>query len=321
VFSGGSLIVGAAARTDLVDPDRTDELARAQYLSLHRLLALPDAAVLWPTHGAGSFCSAPPGADRTSTIGRERMTNPLLQTWDEASFVAALVGSFGSYPPYFRRLGDLNRNGPLAPAHQLVSAPLTVQQLDAAVADGAVVVDVRPIVAYAARHIPSSLSIELRDAFATWLGWLVPFGTPVIVVRSVDQDPYEAVWQAAKIGYTVIGELGGGIDAWTAAGRTVGRIRLLTPGATDGQHVLDVRQHSEYAAGHIPEAVHIELGDLARQIVDVPTGETLVMCGHGERAMSAASVIERTAGRAVSVLVGGPDELAAARGTRLKTGA
>ena len=70
VFTGGSLLVGAAARTDLVDPERTEELARAQYRSVQRLLTLPDDVAVWPTHGAGSFCSAPPGAERTSTIGR-----------------------------------------------------------------------------------------------------------------------------------------------------------------------------------------------------------------------------------------------------------
>lgn len=320
VFSGGSLIVGAAARTDLVDPGRTEELARAQYNSLQRLLTLPDATSLWPTHGAGSFCSAPPGADRTSTIGRERATNPLLQIGDEDGFVDALVGSLGSYPPYFRRLGEINRRGP-ALSTRLVPTRLSVSQLETAVAEGAVVVDARPIDAYAAGHIPSSLSIELRDAFATWLGWLVPFGTPVVVIRSDDQDPDEVMWQAAKIGYTVIGELSGGIDAWTAAGRTVSRTGLVTPAAADGHQVLDIRQGSEFAAGHVPHAVHVELGDLAQRTADLPAGETLVMCGHGERAMSAASVLERVAGRGVSVLLGGPDELAAARGSQLKTGA
>ena len=111
VFTGGSLLVGAAARTDLVDPDRTEELARAQYQSLQRLLALPDEVMVWPTHGAGSFCSAPVGAQRTSTIGRERQTNPLLQVADEDAFVAALVGSLGSFPTYFRRLAEVNRHG------------------------------------------------------------------------------------------------------------------------------------------------------------------------------------------------------------------
>ena len=321
VFSGGSLIVGAAARTDLVDPDRTEELARAQYASLQRLLTLPDATLLWPTHGAGSFCSAPPGADRTSTIGRERATNPLLHIAHEADFVDALVSSLGSYPPYFRRLGDLNRNGPTVISHEPSLTQLTAKQVDEAVADGAVVVDVRPVEAYGAGHIPSSLSIELRDVFATWLGWLVPFGAPVVVVRSADQVPAEVLWQAAKVGYTVLGELADGIDTWIAEGRPTSQTSVLPPSAATGQRVLDVRQHSEYAAGHVPGALNIELGDVAEQVAEVPAGEIVTMCGHGERAMSAASVIERTTGRAVFVLVGGPAELAAARGTRVETGA
>ena len=320
VFSGGSLIVGAAARTDLVDPDRTEELARAQYASLQRLLTLPDGTLLWPTHGAGSFCSAPPGAERTSTIGRERATNQLLRIADEAEFVDALVGSLGSYPPYFRRLGDINRKGPAVISPEPAMTRLTAKLVDDSVADGAVVVDVRPIDAYGAGHIPSSLSIELRDAFSTWLGWLVPFGAPVVVVRSGDQDPAEVLWQAAKIGYTVLGELADGIDAWTAEGRPISRTPLLTPESADGQSVLDVRQHNEYAAGHVPDAMNIELGDLAEQAGEVPAGEIVAMCGHGERAMSAASVIERATGRAVSVLAGGPEELAAARDTRVETG-
>jgi glyoxylase-like metal-dependent hydrolase (beta-lactamase superfamily II) len=78
VFTGGSLLVGAAARTDLVSPEKTEVLARAQYASLRRLASLPEDVAVWPTHGAGSFCSAPPGGERTSTIGREKATNPLL---------------------------------------------------------------------------------------------------------------------------------------------------------------------------------------------------------------------------------------------------
>ncbi len=112
VFTGGSLLVGAVARTDLVDPDRAEELARAQYRSVQRLLALPDDTPVWPTHGTGSFCSAPAGADRTTTVGTERVTNPLLAARDEDEFVARLLASLGSYPPYFR---DLARDEPAWP--------------------------------------------------------------------------------------------------------------------------------------------------------------------------------------------------------------
>jgi glyoxylase-like metal-dependent hydrolase (beta-lactamase superfamily II) len=102
VFTGGSLIVGAAARTDLVAPERAEQLARAQYHSLQRLMRLPDQVAVWPTHGAGSFCSSPTGSERTSTIGRERATNPLVAAAGEDEFVTRLLGSLGSFPTYFR---------------------------------------------------------------------------------------------------------------------------------------------------------------------------------------------------------------------------
>ena len=318
VFSGGSLIVGAAARTDLVDPARTEELARAQYASLQRLLTLPDDTLLWPTHGAGSFCSAPPGAERTSSIGRERATNPLVQETSEDAFVTALIGSLGTFPPYFRSLGELNRRGPAVltetPTLQSLDAPTLLRLVD----DGAVVVDTRPIDRYAAGHVSGSLSIELRDVFATWLGWLVPFDTPVIVVRDRDQDPAEIIGQATKIGYRIAGELAGGIDTWSEAGQPLTTTETVHPADLDGRQTIDIRQQAEYAAGHVPGARHIELGDIEARGHELPAG-TVVMCGHGERAMSAASVIERVGGAPVGVLFGGPDDWAAVRHGRLET--
>ena len=319
VFTGGSLIVGAAARTDLVDPGRTEELARAQYASLQRLLTLPDHAAVWPTHGAGSFCSAPPDAERTSTIGRERASNPLLQLSDENAFVAALLASLGSYPPYFARLGEINRRGPQVMTNLPALAPVTVDELLRWRAAGAAIVDVRPIQRHAAGHIPDALSIELREALATWLGWLVPFDTPVVIVRDPDQDPAEIGWQAAKIGYSPTGELDGGMPGWSAAGQPVTRTPLITPPEVDAARVLDIRQHGEYTAGHVPGADNIELGDLAGQI-DQIEAQTVVMCGHGERAMSAASLIERAGRGPVSVLLGGPDDWASAHRRTLDTG-
>src|SRR6185312_5764774 len=135
------------------------------------------------------------------------VTNPLLQHLDEDAFVAALIGSLGSYPPYFGYLGEINRRGPALVDPTLGLDPIGVQRVATLHDVGAVIVDVRPINAYAVGHIRRSLSIELRDGFATWLGWLVPFGVAPVVVRDFDQDPTEIAWQAAKIGYTFAGEL------------------------------------------------------------------------------------------------------------------
>jgi hydroxyacylglutathione hydrolase len=136
VFTGGSLIVGSAARTDLLGAGRADQLARAQYRSLRRLAALPDATPVWPTHGAGSFCSAPPGAARVTTIGAEKEGNSLLAAPNEDAFAGQLLASLGTYPAYFGRLAEVNRRGPALLAGELSLAPLTPTALRAPIAGG-----------------------------------------------------------------------------------------------------------------------------------------------------------------------------------------
>ncbi len=321
VFTGGSLIVGSAARTDLVSPERTEELARAQYRSLQRLARLPDDVAVWPTHGAGSFCAAPPGAERTSSIGTERVTNPLLRAPNEDAFVTQLLSSLGSFPPYFLRLGEINRRGP-ALVHGDTLPLLTPAEVDRLLGSGAEVVDVRPVPDFAAAHIPGSVSIPLRPVFATWLGWLLSDDTPLIMVRNEGQDPAEILWQARKVGYdNIIGELDGGLASWVRDQRGARATPLTAPNAvTDPARVLDVRQDSEFAVGHLPSARHIELGALAADTGDVPDGPLVLMCGHAERAMGAASMLERAGHTQVSVLDGGPQDWADASGRSLATG-
>jgi hydroxyacylglutathione hydrolase len=326
VFTGGSLLVGSAARTDLVHPDRTIELARAQYRSVRRLLSLPDQVAVWPTHGAGSFCAAPSGAPRTSTIGQQRATNPLL-TDGEDGFVAELLAGLGSYPPYFDRLAEVNRAGPAVLTGPPTLPGLTPARLRRHLADGALLVDTRPFPAFGAGHVPGAVSIPLRPQFGTWLGWLAAPGTPLLFVRNPDQDPADIAWRALNIGYeTLLGELAGGQPAWAADRQPEATIPVLDPATAAGQRTslstVDVRQAAEYAGGHLPGAVHAELGtltDTALARTLAPGRPLLTMCGHGERAMTAASLLAR-AGRRVAALSGGPDDLAAAAGQPLATG-
>jgi hydroxyacylglutathione hydrolase len=320
VFSGGSLIVGSAARTDLLGDGRTEELARAQYASLRRLSALPDATAVWPTHGAGSFCSAPPGENRTSTIGREKATNALLRAPDADAFAAQLTAGLGSYPAYFSWLAEVNRRGPdLVPAESAL-APLDVAETRRLLADGAVVVDVRPVPDVAAGHIPGSVAIPLRAQFATWLGWVVDPSVPVVVVRNADQEPADVLWPALNVGLErLAGELAGGITAWRAAGGDIATTRLVPADHVEGP-VLDVRQRSEFVAGHLPDAVHTELGDVTERLDAVPAGPVTVMCEHGERAMTAATLLARAGRHDAGVLLGGAQDWARATGRLLSDG-
>jgi hydroxyacylglutathione hydrolase len=309
VFTGGSLIVGAAARTDLLGAEHTDALARAQFRSLERLSTLPDDVLVLPTHGAGSFCSAPPGTERTSTIGREKATNQLMRLDDEDAFVEALLSSLGTYPPYFSRLANENRAG-LADPGPAELAVLSTADVIGLRRQGAEVVDVRPTADYSARHLPGALAIPLRESFASWLGWLVPNpGTPIVIVRNPDQDPDEIIWQARKVGYfATVGELGGGVNAWVADGEPVIATPLVDPPTVDPTRVIDVRQRSEFAAGHLPGSVSIELGAISS--ATLPDGPVVTMCGHGERAATAASILERRGRRDVRVMSGGPGDWA-----------
>ena len=315
LFSGGSLLVDAVARTDLVHPEQTDALARSLWRSLHeRILVLPEDLPVYPTHGAGSFCSAPAGGERTTTIGREKRANPLLAAPDEDAFVDQLLGGLGSYPPYFLRLREVNRAGPhlYGPGEALLPAvrPREVRRL---LAGGAWVVDDRPVDAYAHAHVPGSVSIALRPQLASWLGWVVPFGAPVVFVVDDLRDVAELVRQARNIGYDqLLGVLSGGVDAWAAAGYDVESTPLRPVEEVSGP-VLDVRQRSEYEAGHLRGAQNIELGSLTAS--DAPSAEVSVMCGHGERAMTAASVLAREGRRDVTVLIGGPGEWARRHGS------
>ena len=318
LFSGGSLLVGAVARTDLVSPERTEELARSLWRSIQeQFVTLPDDLAVYPTHGAGSFCSVAPGGERVTTIGRERTSNPLLAAPDEDAFVARLLGGFGSFPPYFLELREVNRRGPRVYGRWPALDALDIGAVQRLVDEGAIVVDVRQVEPFASGHIPGSLSIPLRPQFASWLGWLVDRDRTLVFVLDDDQDRAELVRQCLAIGYErLAGELNGAMTPWRAGGLPVTTVPLVTAEDTVGT-LADVRQRNEFAAGHVSGAIHVELGDAAEQASALPPGPLTVMCGHGERAMSAVSVLAALGREDISVLVGGPGDVVAARHQRL----
>ena len=325
VFTGGSLMVGTAGRTDLVSPEMTVPLARAQFQSLQRLMELPDDTPVWPTHGAGSFCSAATGGDRVTTIGRERASNPLLQVEGEDAFVDALLASLGTFPDYFLRLAEVNLRGPAVLVSTPPLAALPLDQVKKLQDQGAQIVDARLPADFAAGHIPGSLSIALRPVFSTWLGWLADPDGPVIIVRSPDQDPDDIIWAAANVGFDALaGELEGGFPAWGNAAKAatsplIGAEHMVT-GAEASASVIDIRQAPEFGAGHVAAAQNIELGGLADRLLELPSGPLVVMCGHGERAMTAASILERAGRNDVAVLDGGAMDWAQAANRPLEKG-
>lgn len=321
LFSGGSLMVGTVGRTDLLGDDQREELAVQLFRALRdEILVLPDDLPVYPTHGAGSFCAAPASSDRTTTIGRERATNPLLQASGEREFVDLLVADFGSFPRYFRELPERNRRG-VARLAEIPALPrLAVDEAVAEIERGAVLIDVRPIADFAAGHPGGALSIALRPVFASWVGWLVDLDRPLIFALGDAQERAELVRQCLTVGHEhLLGEIDGGVAAWAGAGLPVDTLPLVAPSAVEPA-VLDVRQDAEYEAGHIPGALHVELGALSETEVATGAGPLTLVCGHGERAMTGASLLAARGRRDITVLAGGPGDWAAWAGQDLVTG-
>lgn len=307
LFSGGALIVGGIARTDLAGDERTKELTRAAFRTLRSFAALPDDLALYPTHGAGSFCSAGASGERTSTLGEERRNNELLRIDDEATFLARFLDGLGSFPPYFLELPSLNRSGPRLLYDITPPRPLSPQEAAHDVARGARLIDTRPVERWSAAHPKGSIYIRAEDAFATWLGWALPFDAPFVVVAD-ESDLDTVTTLSRRIGYEHFGGwVDGGIEAWHDAGLPVRSIPLVDADDVEralagGATLLDVRQWAEWDRGHARGARHVELGDVVAG--GGPAGEVITYCKAGERSSTAASVLAGRGAR-VSVLRGG----------------
>jgi hydroxyacylglutathione hydrolase len=299
VFSGGSLLVGSAGRSDLLGDDRAVELARAQHRSVHRLAELPETVELLPTHGEGSFCTVTGAGRTTSTIGQEKAENPVLAYPDEESYIAGELSGLAPYPRYYAHMGPINLAGP-TPLPAADAPRLTIAELDG-LGEGVRIVDARGREAFAAGHVDGSVGVELSDRFGVWLGWILPFDAPVVLVVDDDVDVPEAVVQLGRIGF---GHVHGTItmDDWTMAGRPTRSYRTVTVDEvaaeiTDASpQVLDVRAPDEWASGHVDGSVHRYVPDLAAD--GVPDGldrsrDVWVLCGSGFRATIAAGLLER----------------------------
>ena len=316
LFSGGSLLVGAAGRSDLLGEEFAHQLAALQFGSLRRLAMLPDETGVYPTHGEGSFCTASGASSTTSTIGAEKAENPLLSINDVESFVENQLSGLVPYPSYYQYMGGINRSGPTAIAKTQV-AELGPNEVAAHLDAGGSVLDGRDRYAFAAGHLPGSVGIELGDSFAPWAGWLLDFNGPVVLVLDPQDDASEAAVELSRIGLTTAGVMRG-VAEWAAQGRTLvtyttaSSSELAAKLETDpSTQVLDVRDPLEWQEGHLDESVHTYVPDLLDHSprgvsVDSPVW---VVCRTGNRASIAAGLLERFGMEVVVVAKGGVPDL------------
>jgi len=314
VFTGGSLLYGTVGRTDLISDEATEELTRAQYRSARRLASeLPESVSVLPTHGFGSFCSATPTSGTASTIGQQRQLNPAL-TQGEDEFVAGLLAGFDAYPAYYAHMGPTNLAGPapvdLSPVEQADADELR-QRLDA----GEWVVDLRDRTAFARGHLPGTYSFDATGNVVTYLGWLIPWGTPLTLIGDTAEQVADVQRELVRIGIDrPAAQATGPVDrlagsAALASYRTATFADLAQARDAGTVHVLDVRRDAEWKDGHVDGAQHIPLHALQDRLGEVPDGPVWVHCASGFRASIAASILDAAGKQVVAI----DDDLAGAR--------
>ena len=311
LFSGGALIVGGAARTDLLSPELTRPLASHLYHTIHdKLLKLPDQVMVFPTHGAGSFCVAPASPERTTTIGRERTSNALAQPQSEEEFIRRSLSGLPNYPTYYKYMRALNQKGARVLGGVPILKSYTPAEVKALMDDGVVVVDVRHQRQFAAGHIPDSFGIRVDAPLIVWAGWVIPFGSRIVLLGESADQREEATRQLIRIGYDdVLGYVEGGVDAW-AKEYAVETVQTISPKELRERlsevMLMDVRQLSEWQEGHITGAVHFEGGRVPWEPLPFPMDKPLVVqCASGNRSMVAISVLKRQGIHNVIQLDGG----------------
>ncbi|MHB2024507.1 MAG: rhodanese-like domain-containing protein [Mycobacteriales bacterium] len=306
IFSGGSLLLGSVGRTDLVAPEHTTELSRAQYASAHRLAgSLPPDTAVYPTHGFGSFCSATQSSGHGSTIGVESKTNPAL-IQSEQEFVDSLIAGLDAYPAYYAHMSTLNAAGPGEP-NLSMPRPVAPAELRRRIDSGEWVIDLRSRQVFAAGHVPGTINFGLDGSLATYLGWLLPWGSPLTLLGEDPEQVAQAQRELCRIGLDQItGAATGDPDGWEPSQplRTLVTADFEALSLTLTQRhvvVLDVRLNQEWHTSHIPGAVHIPLHELPGRIPELPPGEVWVHCAGGYRAAVAASLLQAAGREAVAV--------------------
>ena len=315
LFSGGAVMLGAIARTDLLGPHLAVHLALEALSTLQvRLRALPDEIRVFPTHGGGSFCGTGGRSGHETTLGHERKTNPFFQITEVMSFLARVLNQ-PRYPTYYRDMAAVNRGGPTLIGMTLPTLPtLSADEVAGLKDEGAAVVDIRPGRDYDRGHIPGSYSVGIDGPVSAWVGWLVARGRPIVLVGGTDAELRKAQRQLVRIGFdTIAGVLDGGVDAWRSSGREVSTFETVDVEdmaqwvlSAEPMTVVDARDEHEWVTGHVPGALHMYVPDVPHHADEIPSDAPVaVHCASGYRAGIAASLLEQ-AGLKRIIHVNGP---------------
>ncbi len=319
VLTGDTLFIGDVGRPDLSPSHTPRELAGMLYDSLHRkLMALPDGVKVYPAHGAGSLCGRAMRAERSSTIGTERVTNYALQIKSREEFVGQLTCNLPARPEYFLEDAEINRSGATLLTELAELATLSPAEVQGVARENGWLLDVRAGDDYAAGHVPGSINVALSGQFASWAGGILGIHSRPVLIGDSEAQIEEARLRLARVGIEdVRGYLAGGMAAWRGAGRAVtvtpqisaAELNLkLRSGEMLAGDVLDVRREGEWQAGHIPDARWQALDTFPGGLPEVGRERAVaVHCKSGYRSMIACGMLERAGHRNMINVAGGFD--------------
>jgi len=318
VFTGDTLFVGDVGRPDLSCDHTPQELAAMLHHSLHdKLLKLPDETEIFPAHGAGSLCGRQMGAERSSTIGKERRFNYALQARTCDEFVRLLTDGMPTRPEYFIRDVEMNRQGAAALDQIPAPVPVRAPEVFRMQAEGAIVLDTRPPMQFAVAHVPGSIHIGLSGQYASWAARLLGLDKRIILVGEDAGKIRESQVRLARVGIdNVQAYLEDGIAGWIAGGYELDYIPQISVQefvellAQERDHieVLDVRESGEFQAGALDNSARIPLGQLQDRAQELDASKLLVVhCKSGYRSSIATSILRRAGFRDIANLTGGFD--------------
>jgi glyoxylase-like metal-dependent hydrolase (beta-lactamase superfamily II)/rhodanese-related sulfurtransferase len=321
VLTGDTLFIGDVGRPDLSPGHTPAELAGLLYDSLHhKLLTLADSVLVYPAHGAGSLCGKNMRAERSSTIGTERLTNYALQIGSREEFVMQLTSNLPARPEYFLKDAEINRTGAGALADLPPLRAIAPADLQNMLSAGEIALDVRPGEDFAAGHVPGSVNIALSGQFASWAGTVLGLSAHPVLIAASDDEASNAQVDEARLRLTRVGiealngYLAGGVAAWKQAGFAMATISQVAADELNARmkseqiQVLDVRREPEWDAGHIEDAVWWPLDNFKVSPPEIDHDAPIaVHCKGGYRSMIASSLLQRAGFRNVTNIVGGFD--------------
>lgn len=316
VFTGDTLFIGDVGRPDLSPRHTPAQLAGLLYDSLHnKLLRLGDSVLVYPAHGAGSLCGKNMRAERSSTIGTERLTNYALQIKSREEFIAQLTSNLPARPEYFAKDAEINRTGAAALSELEPLREIAPAELASMLKAGEIALDVRSGDAFAAGHAPGSINVALSGQFASWAATILGLTAHPVLIAETDEQIEEARLRLARVGIEALdGYLAGGVAAWKQAGLPMATVEQITAEklrerlSSGAVQVLDVRRAPEWEAGHIEGAAWWPLDHFKVSSPEIDHEAPIaVHCKSGYRSMIASSLLQRAGFQHLVNVVGGFD--------------